>query len=396
MKALNAVKKYALTGALAVCLVLILLGVLPELPSSKPIAPGNAGAEMRSYMLENLFPIVFFIASVLIGGLFYLFGLSLRRSLDSDRQDSGMIVTLSIFILVSGLWVLTDSKALSIYTIDYGGTMDKSAIVFISYICLMLLPIIFISFLQYVIHINRFLWILDGLLILNLSVFALSSALRLPRACYLTSLLIHHALIYLMMIVGTAYCLKKLRGTSDMQKKYLTRGILLLMFFSGISLAAFLLGAPHLYAILFGTGMVILIQYMFRLTLYRVMTAHNESIKSALYKSLAYKDILTDIKNRNAFIQEQYRDFSIFYMRTKDTADLSPVRINIQIIDRSQRAWRDSVGLVRSAIGLCPCFAGCLNTRFVAFGVGIIGMNAMNMVWMESRPVQWLSFRQRS
>ena len=46
---------------------LILIGQVPALPSSKPIFHGNYGAEVRKYVFENIFAIVGFIVSLLIG-----------------------------------------------------------------------------------------------------------------------------------------------------------------------------------------------------------------------------------------------------------------------------------------------------------------------------------------
>ena len=106
--------------------------------------------------------------------------------------------------------------------------------------------------------------------------------------------------------MGTVYCIKNFRGTKDKQNKCLSRGIILFMLFSGVALIMFLFGFPYLYVIIYGVGFVIMIQYMIKLTVYKTLSAYNQSMKAELYKSIAYTDMLTDIKNRNAFIKEQY------------------------------------------------------------------------------------------
>ena len=78
------------------------------------------------------------------------------------------------------------------------------------------------------------------------------------------------------------------------------------MFFSGAALMVFLLGFPSLYVIIYGAGFVIMIQYMIKLTIHKILLNYHQSMKTELYKSMAYTDILTGIQNRNAFIKEQH------------------------------------------------------------------------------------------
>lgn len=306
IKTFNIVKKIALASIMVLGAALVLFGQIPELPSSKPILPGNFGTEIRAYISENLFPIVFFIASLVVGIFIEIYGLSIRYNISSLKTESRAGVMLGIFIFVSGIWILTDSKVLSVFTTDYGGTLDKNAIVFISYISIMLLPIIFIAFLRHIIQIEKILWIIDGLFLLNLFTFVILTTFYLSKEFYFLFLIIHHTLIYVLMIIGTVYCIKNLRGTKDKQKKWLSHGVLFFMFFSGAALIVFLFGFSHLYVIIYGMGFAIMIQYMIKLTVYKMLAAYNQSIKTELYKSIAYTDMLTDIKNRNAFINEQY------------------------------------------------------------------------------------------
>lgn len=232
--------------------------------------------------------------------------MSVRRTVADAKSESKAVVILGIFIFVSGVWVLTDSRALAVFTIDYGGILDKNIISFASFVCFMLLPIIFISFLQYIFQVKKILWVIDGLFILNLFLFVILSFLDMPKGAYLASLLTHHAFMYIFMAIGAVYCIKNLRGSEDMQVKLLSRGVLFIMFFSAAAMIAFISGLYDLYAILFGTGFIIMIQYMIKLTVNSMLASYNKSLKAELYKSIAYTDILTDIKNRNTFIKEQY------------------------------------------------------------------------------------------
>ena len=305
MKLHSSAKKTILIAILALGLALICIGRIPELPSSKPMTSGANGVEIRAYLLENLLAIVLFVVSLVIGALAEVYGLSVRRSLSGMRSDGDAVVMLGGFILVSGLWMLTDSRTLSVFTTECGGILNPNAIVFVSYISLMLMPILFISFIQYIIRAGEIIRMIDALLILNLCAFVICSAFRLSRTCYILFLAIHHALIYIMMITGTFYCVRNFRRTTNRQDRQLASGILSLMLFSGAALVAFLLGFPHLYAAIYSIGFIIMIQYMIRLTVHRILDNYRQSMKAELYRVMAYTDELTELKNRNAFINEQ-------------------------------------------------------------------------------------------
>lgn len=291
--------------ALLFGLFLLIIDRLPALPSSSPILPENSGAEVREYISENLLAIVFSIVSLTLSLLVEIYGFSACRNANSVKMESNTIVALGLFILASGVWILTDSKILSVFTTDYGGPLDKNMITFISYISFMLLPIIFLSFLQQIMQI-AWLWKMDILFTLNLSAFVVLSFFHLSKNLYFALLIFHHLLIYFLVIVGMVYCIRNFRHTKDQQKNLLFRGLIYFMSFSTLAMIVFLLNHPRAYALMYSIGFFIMIWYMIRLTVQKVLSAYNQAVKSELYQSLAYTDILTSLKNRNALITEQY------------------------------------------------------------------------------------------
>lgn len=111
--------------------------------------------DVRTYLLKNLFSVAMYIISVLIGLIMMIYGLSVSRNIKSMKNDGAAAVTFGMFVLVSGIWVITDSEALLPLTTDYGSAVNKSIIVFVSNISIMLLPIIYISFLRKITHIKK-------------------------------------------------------------------------------------------------------------------------------------------------------------------------------------------------------------------------------------------------
>ena len=169
----------------------------------------------------------------------------------------------------------------------------------------MLLSIIFLAFLQHIIPVGKTTQIFSTGFLLNLTVFVLLCPFQLPGKYYLIFLLIHHVQIYALMIMGTLYCIRNYWHTKDKEKREKTYVMLLFMLFSGTALLFFLLGEPHWYAVIFSAGFVILVLYMIRLAIKNMLSTYKKAVKFELYQSMAYTDLLTGIKSRNAFINAQ-------------------------------------------------------------------------------------------
>lgn len=284
---------------------MIISGHVPALPSSRPVLPEDFGENIINYIEQNSFAISYFIVSLTLGVLVEIYGLSQRGKIINPQINSSAVIILGIFILNSGIWVLSDSSTLSVFTTDYGGDLDKNIITFVSFISFMLLPIIFLSFLR---HISsaKSLSKINGLFILNLSVFVILTWFNAPSQWYFVSLMVHHILIYIITIVSMIKIIRVFRNNKNKSTSWFLRGLIIFMICSTIALVMFILQLPNVYVIIYSIGFFILMGYMFRLTIHMIHSSYNRSIKSALYHSLAYTDKLTNLKNRNAFITEQY------------------------------------------------------------------------------------------
>ena len=280
-------------------LALILLGHLPELPTSKtePVS-----LDISLYLKQNFFAIGLSIVLLVVGAIIFIYGIVVHRYI-AKRNSSD--ISLAVFVLLSALWILTDSYALIVFTDDFGGVFDMKAIVFISYISIMLLPVAFMAFFQSVFQVGRIADVIDGLFLLNLTAFVLLAAFQLPKPFYFVFLIVHHVLIYTLLSIGLIYCIRNLKESGDKRKRWMIRGLISFMLLCGIALISFLLGFSYLYVIIYSVGLAFLIVYMIKIALHNMLTAYKESAKLELYKSMAYMDMLTEIKNHNAFIDEQ-------------------------------------------------------------------------------------------
>ena len=127
----NIIKRTVLTVVLFLAATLILSGSIPILPSSKPVPENSFLPEILQYLTANLFPIVFFIASLIIGFLLVIYGTFVRRIPDFSGVGNTNIL-LGLFVLVSGIWVLTDSQALAVFADNRSGILNTRMISFVS------------------------------------------------------------------------------------------------------------------------------------------------------------------------------------------------------------------------------------------------------------------------
>ncbi len=302
IKAYHVIKKVVLFVVLLMGFVLLLAGRIPQLPSSKTAPTAVFNTDVRLYLRENLTAIAFFIISLILSVMILGYSALMRRHANSQNSAG---IRLGGFILLSGIWILTDSRALAVFTTNCGGFFSMNAVIFISYLSIMLMPMVFISFLKRMIPIGRTLQIIDGLFLLNLTVFVTLIVFQLPKEYYFIFLAIHHALIYLLVVMGTVYFMRDFRSAKDPWKQGMARGIVLFTLCSGAALLIFLLGSSHMYAAVYGVGFIILIFYMVKITAYDMLATYKEVTKLELYRSMAYTDLLTDMNNRNAYDRDR-------------------------------------------------------------------------------------------
>lgn len=200
MKRYTYIRNGLLTAAVVWGLVLTVIGRIPTLPTSTDISPAQLAGNTYLYLQESLCPLLFCCAFLVGGVAAIAYGFFLRRHFHQYSEFGHAGIYLGYFVLLSAVWILTDSQALAIFTTEAGGILNKNAIVSLSYMAFMLLPIAFIAFVQHIRPGSRWLDRMTDLFTLNLALFVLLLWVRLPQSLYMISLFIHHILMYTLMI----------------------------------------------------------------------------------------------------------------------------------------------------------------------------------------------------
>lgn len=285
-------KNIVLGAAILISLALCVTAGFPELPSAKTGLGEDLTAEaLRAFCAENVFAVSFFFFAAAIGAVTMGLGLALWGSGRENRDFVNACLDLGLFILLSGIWILTDSTFLSLFIRDW------NAIGYFSFLSFMLMPLPVLRFFDYLIPGLRKIGAVDWLLSANLCCFLIITAVKADSWLMLLSLGIHHLLIlYVIAVIGEAQS----RQVGD-HRNGLSAGLLAFLFLSLGALASFLLGRTDLYSVAYGIGLLSLIVTVFRKLVGRMLQLFRDHAELDRFREMAYTDALCRIGNRTAF-----------------------------------------------------------------------------------------------
>ncbi|OUP81283.1 hypothetical protein B5F07_18170 [Lachnoclostridium sp. An169] len=254
---------------------------------------GDQNALFINYLGDNFISALVGSASVLMGII--LCAASFLLYLKNRGISQAALFYLGIFILLTGIWILTDSDILQFIT---GRTASTTLVSFLAF---MFMPYFFLLFFQRILEKSpRPLRILGMLMLVNAA---------FVTVCYLFRILILYATLlgsHLLLVVVMGFILKisftEFRRRQSQELKKILIGIGLLLAGVLAALAAFYIDvAGRWYPICYSVGILFFILCLTSAALdntYRRMSEH-ASLKA--YKKIAYTDVMTGMNNRSAF-----------------------------------------------------------------------------------------------
>ena len=263
---------------------------------SKKIYIGAFGAVFRKFFLENLFALIFACLTVMLSVFILLFDTALKKYAPENAGKGNRY--LRIFIFLVGCWVLTDSKLLQLFT-------DKSSVVvLVSFLSFFAMPIFIMRFVQMTLtQKSKLLNIMSLLCFADMLVFLLNYIFRLTNMY--KPLLLQHILMFVSIAAIIIVCAADIKRRSNNELKYILLGIGLLSLCGITAIFRFWQNPSSAYSKWCVTG-ILLFLICLECMVFKKMQQHLEqSINSRVYKELAYRDIMTQMYNRTAFIEEQ-------------------------------------------------------------------------------------------
>ena len=158
-------------GLLA-CIAAVCVAGFPDLPTSDPdIGSITYDACVVDFLKDNIFALTFFVAAIICGAFLLCYGFYTKIKDDSSESASYSAQILGAFVVLTGVWILTDSRFFLVFDNTPERTNLENAISLVSFISFLLLPVLYSEFLKLFIKGNKFVNIFESLMALNITVF---------------------------------------------------------------------------------------------------------------------------------------------------------------------------------------------------------------------------------
>ena len=256
---------------------------------------GEENAVLTWLLQDNLYALVFLIFAVLLSVMILMAALWARKSPSGDLP--GTLLNFGIFVLITGIWVLTDSELLLLVT-------DKTAVVsLISFVSFMIMPVFLLRFVNSILGEKRAIHILCGLFSVIAALYLVNYLVRaVPGYALLTPA---HLLCGCSAVLVMKTGVERLKSSHDKEIRRMMEGFGLLIVFVAAALIVFYIDPVSHYSYFYCIGVFFFILFLMSAALSRLLRQMEENADAAAYRRLAYTDAMTGLGNRTAFLEEQ-------------------------------------------------------------------------------------------
>ena len=280
------------------CFAVCLLCGVPELPSYKAIISMNE--DVIQFILQNLYAVLYFCFSLIFGGISIYFTARLGKQAENNQMLFKSGIIFGIFILDSGIWILTDSEFFKIFS-EY---ININTVVLVSFISFMLMPILFLKCVN--VRNRKFCSAMEGLLEANTALLLCLAIFRAKQVYYLIPLALHHIMIIGIAVYFIFICIKDAAARQSAIGVYTVVVAIIFYLLVILSIAAFVFGCVNYYSITIAVALVILIIEVSRLIINKMVRIYGRKVETEFYRRLACMDIMSGVYNRNAFDIDRY------------------------------------------------------------------------------------------
>ena len=255
---------------------------------------GSMDGLVLNILRANMWRIILSVALITLSIL--CFGLSLSQKFVNNPTNNWAFYHLGFFIFYLQLWLICSSD------VPQYITNANEVVSLVSYISLAVLPIHFCAFCTEIFDNSRIHFSVIQILswiYLFVMIFGFVTNLYDPPEV----LIMNHIIILLAMFASTFIAFSRIKNNpQDKNAVIFAVGVVILVLTVGLALGFFYrMPTSGLDAAILGVGILIFSLYLFAIIL-RIEIGYITTLqKNEVYKSLAYKDIMTDMLNRRAF-----------------------------------------------------------------------------------------------
>ncbi len=309
---------------------------------------GNPTASYFLFLLDNSYVLILGGGLVLLSLAMLTLYIMIHRSVHQVAVNVRSMVHLSLFMLLTGIWVVFDSQLLQ-------PSRHSALIHLLAYLALYAMPVPFLLFWEEMLPRRSGLpfW-LAMVFGVNEIVFVVIYLIAPNTAMSLLWVL--HLMVLAATLLMLWRCVREVRHTKQSELRVALAGFYVLAVTVPCTLVTYYWYSSINYAMVFSLGLVVFIMVLANATFRRLYRMIERSVQAATYRRLAYFDPMTGIANRTAFTQAQ-----------KDCGGEGPLKICVVVDVNGLKQVNDTYGHPAGDRLLCDV-AHCLKAAFGTVG----------------------------
>ena len=284
------------------------------------------GDKSGIYMMlikENFYAAVFAVLALIFSILSIFAGIHMKTA--GDIKNGKSLICLGCYVLCAGIWVLTDSKFLLLLT-------QKTGVVeLVSFLAFFGLPVPLMAFTKIMFPVKeKILGIFQNLFVVMIFIYSINYIGELVPIILL--IVTEHLLMAaaILFVLYSGY--KELKVHRNRKLDRIMAGYSMFCICSVFALGCFYVGNSVMYSVSYVIGIAGFVFFLADAAWISVYDRIRENANAAMYAKLAYRDMMTGLGNRTAFIEdtdaEQTYSGSIAYIMV-DANNLKKINDNL-------------------------------------------------------------------
>ena len=258
----------------------------------KPIYLGEKNAIFYRSLSSGFYALIFFFLTLISILVSFFYRISFRA--DMSKKSLRRMQFLDLFILDVGIWVLTDSQIMQLFT---GRTSIVSLVSFVTFLLMPLFIILFVK--EMMVYRWKVFDILLGIGSVNTAVILGVYLFRM--APIYQWLFLQHVFIVITIIIILEKSIIEIKKYKNQGIKKVVIGFALLSLCGIVSLILFYSKSPVNYVYFYYLGFFVFMGCLIWAVFDEVYYYVEESAKAKIYRKMIYIDVMTGMENRTAF-----------------------------------------------------------------------------------------------
>ena len=255
---------------------------------------GDLSQVMVKILREEMPKAIFCLVLLIIGAVLLIFGTVIKVR---ERVNAGGVFFASLFILLSALWIYTDSKISLLFN------WDARMICLVSFYAFFLLPLPMLVFLEDVAG-RRSRLLGAAKLVVCLNCLGQSCLYLAGAFNYYEMITVTHLSYGMVIICVLAFIYQEHLRHHSFYVRVFISGIGGFVLMAAIALISYYVGTGMFYPIWYEIALLIFILALVVMALHQIRERADASERSRIYQQLAYIDYMTQLGNRLAYEEE--------------------------------------------------------------------------------------------